>query len=465
MITKNFTVFRDFLRSRGYTGQINEAQYQFLLDEGYNAGQLMPMWGKYLTAEGYSGHLSTKARQFIEDYEFSPSVLFNTGEQGTALTPGPANCFQDSAGTTPAGAGDPVGLVLDTSQGAGYAGGTFTGLGPELVTNGGFDADSDWAKDANSNGSVVISDGVLRITSDGGDGFPGAYQAFATIVGRTYSVSTSYANNTTGAWLRKSDSAGTTGGGNRVTLLTNNKASSGSAVGSFMATATTTYISLFAERIDAGSVDFDNVSVREIPGNHATQDVNDDYRPTLEQDGSGNWYLDFDGVDDYLYIPNLDMTASDKVTVWAAVRKNSDAAIGMAVELSGNSNSNDGSFRIAAPVSAGVDDYQFLSRGTISAAVTPTGFPAPTTNVLTGIGDISGDSTILRVDGVQAGSSAANQGTGNYGSYPLYFGARAGSSLFSDVRAYGLIIRGGASTDAEITKTERYMARLSGVTL
>ncbi|WP_422028209.1 leucine-rich repeat domain-containing protein [Roseovarius sp.] len=46
---------------------------------------------------------------------FSPADLFRFGEKGTALIVGPNVCFQDAAGTTPAGAGDPVGLVLDTS--------------------------------------------------------------------------------------------------------------------------------------------------------------------------------------------------------------------------------------------------------------------------------------------------------------------------------------------------------------
>lgn len=177
------------------------------------------------------------------------------------------------------------------------------------------------------------------------------------------------------------------------------------------------------------------------------------------------WYLRPDGVDDYMYVPSLDMSASDKVTVWAAVHKESDAASATVCELSSNLGINNGSFLVAAPGNAGLDRYQWGSKGTTQAVINAIGFVAPTTNVLTGVGDISGDEATLRVDGTQAATSSADQGTGNYGTYPLYIGARGGSNRFFDGRIYSLVIRGGASTDVEIAKTERYMARLSGVVL
>lgn len=46
---------------------------------------------------------------------FDPASLFADGEQGAWYEPGPSTAFQDTAGTTPAGLGDPVGRLNDLS--------------------------------------------------------------------------------------------------------------------------------------------------------------------------------------------------------------------------------------------------------------------------------------------------------------------------------------------------------------
>ncbi len=69
---------------------------------------------------------------------WTPAALFAQGQQGVWYEPKPEYLFQDSAGTTPVTAdGQPVGLMLDRHLGL--------VLGPELVTNGTFDTDlSGW---------------------------------------------------------------------------------------------------------------------------------------------------------------------------------------------------------------------------------------------------------------------------------------------------------------------------------
>ncbi|MBY5974947.1 hypothetical protein KUV28_21520, partial [Ferrimonas balearica] len=44
--------------------------------------------------------------------------LYGSGEQGAFYLPDDTTCFQDAAATIPAGEGDPVGFMLDNSQGA-----------------------------------------------------------------------------------------------------------------------------------------------------------------------------------------------------------------------------------------------------------------------------------------------------------------------------------------------------------
>lgn len=154
------------------------------------------------------------------------------------------------------------------------------------------------------------------------------------------------------------------------------------------------------------------------------------------------------------------------MTVFAGVRKLSDANNARVIaELSATTASNNGSFALQAPDAAGAATYLWQTKGTALTDAQATDRTAPITNILTGIGDIAGDSAILRVNGVQADSDTGDQGTGNYGNYPLYIGARGGSSLYFNGHLYSLIVRGAQTPANLIAATERYVARKIGVTL
>lgn len=169
-------------------------------------------------------------------------------------------------------------------------------------------------------------------------------------------------------------------------------------------------------------------------------------------------YLKFDGIDDSMQTNSIDFTATDKMTVFAGVRKLSDAAIGILTELSVNTDANNGTFFALAPSQGNTGSYRIRSKGTtVSDAEIISGRQAPITNILTGISNISGDQAILRVNGTQAAINTGDQGTGNYGNYPLYIGARAGSSLYFNGHLYNLIVRGAQSTDAQIEATENWL--------
>lgn len=177
-------------------------------------------------------------------------------------------------------------------------------------------------------------------------------------------------------------------------------------------------------------------------------------------------YLSFDGVDDFLVTPTITPNI-DKVQVFAGVRKLSDAATGILVESSANLNANAGSFYITLPTNTSGSN-SFLSRGSIVPSQGPSFTAlAPVTNVLTGLGDISGDLATLRVNGTQAAQSTADQGTGNYLAYPLFIGRRGGTSLPFNGQLYGLITRfSGTNLDASlISQTERWMGSKTGVTI
>lgn len=172
-------------------------------------------------------------------------------------------------------------------------------------------------------------------------------------------------------------------------------------------------------------------------------------------------YLQYDGTDDWFISPTI-TPGIDKAQVFAGVRKLSDAAAGIVVE-SGTGTEN-GIFVITAPRTGGVGNYRFISKGTVLADAFPaSGYSAPITNVLTGIGDIAADTAILRVNGTQVATSAADQGTGNYLAYPLYVGRRGGTTLPFNGRLYQLLVRYGANLDAAtIAATETFVNSKTG---
>ena len=173
-------------------------------------------------------------------------------------------------------------------------------------------------------------------------------------------------------------------------------------------------------------------------------------------------YLKFNGTNQWLQTNSIDFSYGDKMFVCAGVRKLSDAAREVLFELSTASGSNQGTASIEAPPGAGLTAYQFRSYGTSIVDVSTGTYAAPITNVVSGIGNISAPSAALRVNGSQAAQSTATQGTGNYGNYPLYIGARAGSSLWFNGRLHQLVVAGKQASDSEIGQTEAFTNQKTG---
>lgn len=194
-------------------------------------------------------------------------------------------------------------------------------------------------------------------------------------------------------------------------------------------------------------------------GNHASQTTAAS-RPTLQQDSKGRYYLSFDGTDDGMATPSINFTGTDAVTVFAGVRKNSDAATGILAELSTNSDSTNGTFVLAASVSG--NNYYAQSRGTVKSTSNATGYVAPHSAVLVAEAKISTDILRLHVNNAAPLSSATDQGTGNYGNYPLYIGRRGGTTFPFNGRLYQLIVRGAASNAGQIAQTEQYVNAKTG---
>ena len=213
-------------------------------------------------------------------------------------------------------------------------------------------------------------------------------------------------------------------------------------------------------------------------GNHATQTTSVS-RPTLQIDTAGNYCLSFDGVDDFLVTGNINFSATDKMTVWAGVRKISNAR-GIVVELNDGSVGSNRCFTLNCAINTAYSgaispfyNYEInvhgsvdQERGDYASFLTKNAFPSPDTSVLAGTFDIALkniNSAKLRVNAViperQSGSFTGDGMSGNFPVAPLYIGRRGGTTLPFNGKLYGLVIRGALSNPADIAALESFMNR------
>lgn len=168
------------------------------------------------------------------------------------------------------------------------------------------------------------------------------------------------------------------------------------------------------------------------------------------------YYLKFDGVDDCLLTSSIDFTGTNKVTVFGGIRKLSDSAQAIVVELGPTVVSTNGTFALTAPNSVGAN-LNFSSRGTTTVDNTVTTYTSPITTVITAIGDISAPNNQIRINKAVAGTSTSSQGTGNYSNSSLYLMRRNNASSPFNGRIFSIIVRGASSTSTEINNTETWI--------
>lgn len=271
-------------------------------------------------------------------------------------------------------------------------------LGTELVTNGDFTSATGWTQQA----GWTISAGVLN-GNVAAAAFTNAFSTVALTAGKAYKVTYTITSYTSGA-VR----AGFYGG-------TGVFGASQAAVGTFseVIVAVTGNASAGFQGQGAGFVGIiDNVSVKEV------------------------------------------IIAADEITVVAGVRKLSDAATGIVVELTGSSVGNNGAFYITAPQTA-ADNTGFGSKGTAAAIASASGIASPASAVISGQGKISTDTAIQRRNGVQVSSVATDQGTGNFSNAIVYLFRRGGTSVSANVVCTSLLAINRLLPTADLTGAER----------
>lgn len=197
-------------------------------------------------------------------------------------------------------------------------------------------------------------------------------------------------------------------------------------------------------------------------GKHLLQSTSGS-RPLWQQDGSGFYYLDFDGTDDFMTASSFDMSSTDKLNVFAGIRKFDGAAsvndYGAFASLATWNSS--GTFLICGKSNV-AGSYYAGSCGTAAIDLEPTGYTSPQTAVVRMVADISAPLLTLHVNNSLAQQELSSQGSGNYANSSLRVGSFTGSSNWFIGRIYSLIVRGALSTSQEIIDTEDWINDKTG---
>lgn len=195
--------------------------------------------------------------------------------------------FQESIGPTLADDIDePIGLALDQRTWRGQTLQQVVAAQAELLTNGSFSSGlTGWTNLSAGTGTATVTDGQLTVTRVDASNIGWVTQQIAVTAGRTYQVKATRVSGS-GTALR----VGTTSGGNELYDAT---LGIGTTVRYIAATTAALHVNLRGSINDTTTV-IDNVSVKEVPGRHATQATGAS-RPSRQSDGAH-----FDGGDDVL---------------------------------------------------------------------------------------------------------------------------------------------------------------------
>lgn len=350
--------------------------------------------------------------------------------------------YQDAAGTTPVTAvDDPVGLWIDQSQGG------EGNLGAELTPAGNWTALSDATV-------TQIGDFSARVQTDPGDNIGMAEKtADGFVVGGFYRASFVVSGTDYDNFRMRISSLSIQGAGD---TLDEAETADGTYSYVFKATATTMFFGVVAFKTGGeADVTFSDFSIKHLPGNHATQSTAA-ARPLLKQDGSGNYYLQFDGVDDFLDNSDFDASTGPLSIVFAARNQFAGSANRPIVSL--GDQSGDGTLyratnEHAVRVSGGSRLYDEKATGVSPDAIS---IVRPDS---ADVADVSAwkNGSLLGISSTFARTLDTAPGLG--------ISADPGGNAPSGNDVYSVMVIKEELTAADRKLVEAYLASLSGVTL
>lgn len=201
-------------------------------------------------------------------------------------------------------------------------------------------------------------------------------------------------------------------------------------------------------------------------GNHATQSVAAS-RPTYRTDGVLH-ALEFDGVDDAMSSSVIDLTATDKISIFLAINDISTSGEKVILETGPNFNTTPGTIFVSHGFGGsgfvyGLGDNKVVARVPEALGRNDRYITAALIDKALATKEIYD----TRVNGaLLAPTYAVNvNSTGTFASQPINIGGRSGGLLSFHGNIYGIVLRGNLSNEGEVTSTTSLLANKSGVTL
>jgi hypothetical protein len=349
------------------------------------------------------------------DLDAAIAALFSSGEEGAWYDPSDlTTLYQDANGFTPVtGTGQPVGLMLDKSKGL--------TLGSELFSD--FATEGLWTDNGNGSWSITSAASTtdLRSTTLG-------------VTGKRYRIEITFAvsSGLVAVYPLNTTPYSVSSGQTKVVFTEANYGVISDQLWIRAATGTTATVS--------------NISVKELPGNHATQSTST-ARPTLQLSGS-SYYLDFDGADDRISTATL-TSQSQPFTMATASRLD---AVPTAFYLV------DGPDGAARVIHYGFSDNTQVYAG--SAVVLGSTSSVLGTQSRVWFSHFNTTDSTVRVDGADVATSA-NVGTGSWEGIKIGARTSTNADRFNG-GFYGLIFVNRTLDPDEITNVESYLADKTG---
>lgn len=396
-----------------------------------------------MTAFSLASGVAVTTATLADGGAFSPQSLFANGEIGAWYDPSDlSTLYQDHAGTTPVTAVDQtVALMLDKSRGL--------VRGPELVTNGTFTTDtSGWTGNL---GAISAVGGVMRLVGAGD--FPSGRQSFAVTAGVAYEV-TGRLRSVSGSpavMIVRPQGYDISAGG--ISIGQSTSSTFTTFRGIVFATTGTLYVrATINEAASTGTVEFDDISIKALPGLHVGQTTAGS-RPALKRDASGRYLLRFDGTDDGIFTPYLPAGQAFPFTMICAAKANADVLGGIFGAWGGAPPY----YEIQKSVTA--NQWRAFDRGAVNYTNVEVGATA-NPHVLTM--EMATTTVNLRIDGTDP-TAATTQDNVIGAITDIRIGNGGGGFFNGDF--YGGVIRFGTWTAAQLSSTERFMATKSGATV
>jgi hypothetical protein len=180
------------------------------------------------------------------------------------------------------------------------------------------------------------------------------------------------------------------------------------------------------------------------------------------------YYLQPDGLDDGYATPSIDFTGTDKITVFASLRKLSDAAIGQVVSNVNITTTGTGAFALLAP-SGATTNARWQARELTGGAqqIASATIAANNNFIVTGQTDGNANNHSIRLNGSLIQTATGDLGTGNFraGALQLLRNNLQPDSPFNG-QCFALIVAGGSYSTATIQRVEQILSKYTpGVTL